>query len=76
MKTIIGKVVSDKMVETVSVEVNQWKEDNILSKRYRRSKKFLADNPGNLAKMGDRVEIREIRPMSKRKSWRVISVRG
>lgn len=74
MKKLIGKVISDKMVNTVSVEVDVWKEDMILSKRYRLTKKMLADNPGDHAKMGDKVRIGEIRPVSKRKAWRVLEV--
>jgi small subunit ribosomal protein S17 len=70
-KTQIGTVVSDKMQKTAVVEVTLWKTDRIIKKRYKRYRRFMAHNPENAYKVGDKVEIVETRPLSKNKRWEI-----
>jgi small subunit ribosomal protein S17 len=72
-KTLTGVVVSDKMKDTVTVRVNRFIKLPKYKKYVLRSKKYLAHNPGNTAKMGDRVTIRSSRPISKRKHFVVVN---
>jgi len=73
-RTLIGRVVSDKMEKTVTVLVERKVKHPVYGKVMVRSKKYAAHNQDNLAKAGDLVEIVETRPVSKTKSWAVISV--
>ncbi len=68
-RTLMGRVVSDKMDKTVSVLVERRVKHPLYGKIVRRSKKYLVHDETNQAKMGDIVEIQEGRPISKRKSW-------
>jgi small subunit ribosomal protein S17 len=71
-RTLVGRVVSDKMDKTVTVLVERRVKHPIYDKIIVRSKKYHAHNDGNQAKAGDLVEIREARPISKTKSWTVV----
>lgn len=73
MKKLVGKVVSDKMAETVVVEVSRWVVHRLYKKRFLRHKKYHADNT-LVAKIGDRVELEQTRPISKTKRWKVVKV--
>ena len=68
-----GVVVSDKMDKTVVVKVESRVMNPLYKKYVRRSKKYLAHDETNAIKIGDVVRIRECRPLSKRKSWEVLS---
>ena len=68
-RTLIGKVVSDKIDKTVSVLIERRVKHPLDGKIVRRSKKYLAHDETNQAKIGDTVEIQEGRPISKNKSW-------
>ena len=68
-RTLMGKVVSEKMDKTVSVLVERRVKHPLYGKIVRRSKKYLVHDETNQAKMGDIVEIQEGRPISKNKSW-------
>lgn len=68
-RTLTGKVVSDKMDKTVSVLIERRVKHPLYGKVIRRSKKYLAHDETNQAKIGDTVEIQEGRPISKNKSW-------
>ena len=70
-RTLIGRVVSDKMEKTVTVLVERRVKHPIYDKIIVRSKKYHAHNDENQAKNGDLVEIQETRPLSKTKSWMV-----
>jgi small subunit ribosomal protein S17 len=70
-RTLIGRVVSDKMDKTVTVLVERRVKHPMYDKIIVRSKKYHAHNEDNQAKTGDLVEIQESRPMSKTKSWAV-----
>ena len=65
----VGIVVSDKMDKTVVVKVDRLKMDSKYKKRYRVSKKYKAHDAENEFKTGDKVEIMEVKPMSKEKKW-------
>jgi small subunit ribosomal protein S17 len=70
-RTLIGRVVSDKMEKTVTVLVERKVKHPIYGKIITLSKKYHAHNEGNEAKTGDLVEIQETRPISRTKSWTV-----
>ena len=73
-RTLIGRVVSDKMDKTVTVLVERKVKHPMYGKVMVRSKKYHAHNEGNAAKSGDLVEIVETRPVSRTKAWAVTSV--
>ena len=73
-RTLIGRVVSDKMEKTVTVLVERKVKYPMYGKIMVRSKKYHAHNEGNTAKAGDLVEIVETRPVSRTKTWAVTSV--
>lgn len=72
-RTEVGRVVSDKMTNTVVVLVDRAKPHPLYRKIMRQSVKFMAHDEMGAA-MGDRVRIIESRPMSKHKRWRVIEI--
>ena len=67
-----GTVVSDKGDKTVIVSVERRFTDPVMKKTVRKSKRYHAHDASNEVKVGDMVEIRECRPISKLKSWEVI----
>ena len=73
-RTLVGRVVSDKMDKTVTVLVERKVKHPMYGKVMVRSKKYHAHNEGNTAKAGDLVEIAETRPVSRTKAWAVTSV--
>ena len=73
-KVLRGKVVSDKMDKTITVEVATSKSHPLYSKRIKYSKKFKAHDENNECKIGDRVRVMETRPLSKEKRWRLVEI--
>ena len=73
-RTIIGRVISDKMDKTVSVAVERRIKHPMYGKYIRRTTKVLAHDEKNECKQGDRVAISECKPHSKHKSWAVVDV--
>ena len=71
---LIGKVVSDKMDKTITVEVMRRVRHPRYGKFVRRSTICKAHDEKNDAKMGDKVRILEARPTSKTKRWRLAEV--
>lgn len=71
IRTMEGRVVSNKADKTVTVLVERSVMHPIYKKYIRRSKKYLAHDEGNACQEGDVVIIKEIPPMSKRKAWTV-----
>ena len=65
----VGIVVSDKMDKTVVVKVDRLKMHAKYKKKYKVSKKYKAHDAENEFKIGDKVEIVEVKPMSKEKKW-------
>lgn len=71
-KTIMGVISSAKMEKTAVVVVKRLVEHPKYQKRYWVSKKYKAHNPENQYKEGQKVTIRESRPLSKDKHWVII----
>ena len=75
-RVLTGRVTSDKMAKTITVEVERRIMHPLYKKFIRRSKKYAAHDEANTCKVGDLVRIEECRPISKRKSWLVIERNG
>ncbi|HPQ80568.1 MAG TPA: 30S ribosomal protein S17 [bacterium] len=73
-KTKTGVVLTDAMDKSVLVSVARTVLDPTYKKYIRRKSKFMAHDEANACKVGDKVRIRECRPLSKRKRWRVEEV--
>jgi small subunit ribosomal protein S17 len=71
---LTGTVVSDKMEKTVTVAVERQVRHEVYGKSQKRTSTFLAHNENNEAKVGDKVNIAESRPLSRRKRWVVTRV--
>ena len=69
VRTLSGRVVSDKMDKTVTVLVERKVKHPLIGKVIRQSKKFHAHDEANTYKEGDIVTIAESRPLSKTKAW-------
>lgn len=74
MRTITGRVVSDKMDKTVTVLVENLVKFPIYGKFVKRSTKYLVHDEENSAKLGDVVSITSCRPLSKNKTYRLVSI--
>jgi len=68
-----GTVVKAAMQDTCTVAVERYVKHPKYKKFQRRTSKFLVHDAGNTAKVGDKVEIKEVRPMSKRKSFTLVT---
>jgi len=73
-KTVVGKVVSDKMQKTIVVAVEDSVKHPLYNKIVKRTIKFKAHDENNEAGVGDRVRIMETRPLSKDKRWRLVTI--
>jgi small subunit ribosomal protein S17 len=73
-KTQTGIVISDKMDKTVVVQVDRLVKHPVYQKYVRRRAKFKAHDENNTCQKGDRVVIRETRPLSKTKRWQVSQI--
>jgi small subunit ribosomal protein S17 len=73
-KTQTGVVINDKMDKSVVVQVDRLVRHPMYKKYVRRRAKYVAHDETNSCKVGDRVLIRETRPFSKTKRWRVSEV--
>ncbi|MFA6178816.1 MAG: 30S ribosomal protein S17 [Methylophilaceae bacterium] len=74
VRTLSGRVVSDKMDKTVTVLVERKVKHALLGKVIRRSNKLHAHDETNQCKEGDLVVIEESRPLSKTKTWVVSKI--
>jgi small subunit ribosomal protein S17 len=72
-KELTGIIVSDKMQKTVVVKVERIKEHPKYKRRYKIHKGYKAHVETDEYKTGDKVVIRESKPMSKDKNWEVIA---
>jgi small subunit ribosomal protein S17 len=72
-RVLQGVVVSDKQDKTVTVLVERRVMHPIYKKYVRKSKKYAAHDENNVVKAGEIVRIRECRPLSKRKTWEVVT---
>ena len=73
-RVLTGMVVSDKADKTIVVRVETLVKHPLLKKYIRRRKKFMAHDPANDCAIGDKVQIVESRPMSKRKRWHLVQI--
>jgi small subunit ribosomal protein S17 len=73
-KRLIGTVVSDKMDKTALVLVERLTRHPVYKKYIRKRSKYMAHDPLNQCRVGDKVQLVESRPLSKRKRWQIISV--
>jgi small subunit ribosomal protein S17 len=73
-KTLEGVVISNRMQKSVVVRVQRTVRHGLYEKTIRKSTKFMAHDEENKCRVGDRVLIRETRPISKNKCWRVVSI--
>ena len=73
-RMVVGRVVSNKMNKGVSVVVERLIRHPVYGKFIRRTTKVLAHDEQNDCKEGDTVGIVECRPISKHKSWRVVTI--
>lgn len=71
VRTLMGRIVSDKMDKTVTVLVERKVKHPVIGKVMRRSKKYHAHDQNNEFDEGDVVVIEECRPIAKTKTWRV-----
>jgi small subunit ribosomal protein S17 len=74
LKTVEGRVVSNKMNKTVTILVERLVKHALYGKYIRRSTKLHAHDEDNACNEGDIVRVTECRPMSKTKNWRVVEV--
>ena len=73
-KSRVGVVVSDKMDKTIVVAIEHRVKHPLYKKIVTHTKKFKAHDELNEARVGDKVEIAETRPLSKDKCWRLVSI--
>ena len=73
-RELVGTITSDKMDKTVVVTVERLEEHPIFQKYIRRRTKCKAHDEKNECREGDKVVIRECRPLSKGKCWRVVGI--
>ncbi|MBT78760.1 MAG: 30S ribosomal protein S17 [Gammaproteobacteria bacterium] len=74
VRTLTGRVVSNKMDKTISVMISRVVKHPLYGKYMRRSTKVLVHDEQNTCNAGDFVSIAECRPFSKRKAWRLVEV--
>lgn len=70
-KKVIGTVTSDVQDKTIVITVTSRQTHPIYGKQYTVSRKYTAHDEKNEAKKGDRVEVSESRPFSKKKTWKL-----
>ena len=73
-RTVVGKVISDKMDKTIVVEVVRNVRHPMYGKYLRRSTRLYAHDETNQCKIGDEVLIKQSRPISKTKHWQLVEV--
>jgi small subunit ribosomal protein S17 len=74
LRTITGRVVSNKMDKTVSVLIERIIKHPVYGKYIKRSTKLLAHDEQNQCQEGDLVAITSCRPISKRKAFRMVEI--
>lgn len=72
-RVLRGRVVSTKMQDTITVAVERYVKHPKYKKFIRRTKKYLVHDAGNTAKEGEVVDIGEVRPISKRKRFTLLT---
>jgi small subunit ribosomal protein S17 len=73
-RTLSGRVVSDRMDKTVTVLVERRVKHPMYGKYLTRSSKVHAHDENNECRVGDLVTVRETRPLSRTKTWTLVSI--
>ena len=73
-RVLTGQVVSNKMQKTITVSIERTVRHPTYGKFIRRTTKLLAHDEKNEAREGDTVSITPCRPLSRRKSWRLLAI--
>jgi small subunit ribosomal protein S17 len=73
-KVRVGTVVSDRMNKSVVVSLERQVAHQLYGKQSTRTRKVVAHDEENRAKVGDVVRIVETRPLSKTKRWRLVEI--
>lgn len=73
-RTLLGKVVSDKMDKTITVLIERQVKHPLYGKFIKRSTKVHAHDENNECSMGDLVRVVECRPLSKSKTWQLVEI--
>lgn len=76
IRTVQGRVVSNKMDKTITVAVERKVKHPIYGKFIKRTTKLHAHDENNTCQMGDVVTLKECRPLSKSKTWMLVDVVG
>ncbi|MGR6035845.1 MAG: 30S ribosomal protein S17 [Candidatus Nitrosoglobus sp.] len=74
LRTIIGRVVSDKMDKTITVLVERRVAHPLYKKYVRRSTKLHVHDENNECRVGDIVAVTSTRPLSKTKAWKLVDI--
>ena len=74
IRTVQGRVVSNKMDKTITVMVERTVKHPIYGKFIKRSTKLHAHDEANICSEGDLVSVTECRPLSKSKTWMLVDV--
>ncbi len=74
IRTVQGRVVSNKMDKSITIAVERKVKHPIYGKFIKRTTKLHVHDENNTAKAGDTVTIRECAPISKNKSWTLVDV--
>ncbi|MCX7114466.1 MAG: 30S ribosomal protein S17 [Gammaproteobacteria bacterium] len=74
MRTLSGRVVSDKMDKTIVVLVERTVKHPKYGKILKRTTKIQAHDETQSCKIGDLVRIKQVRPISKNKSWALVDI--
>jgi small subunit ribosomal protein S17 len=74
LRTVTGRVVSDKMDKTVTVLVERRVAHPLYKKYVRRSTKLHVHDENNECRIGDVVAIAATRPLSKTKAWKLVDI--
>ena len=73
-RTLVGRVVADKMQKTIVVLIERTIKHPKYGKILKRQSKIQAHDENQVGKVGDVVRIRQTRPISKNKSWELVGV--
>jgi small subunit ribosomal protein S17 len=73
-KTRVGTVVSNKMSKSIIVAIERQVAHPLYKKYFKKTTRLMAHDEQNTCTVGDVVKIMEIRPLSKRKKWRLVEI--
>lgn len=74
VRTLSGRVVSNKMDKSITVRIERFVKHPIYKKFVKKSTKVMAHDAENACEIGDVVTVKESRPLSKNKTWALVSI--